>query len=395
MRRDGLCHAVRQRLERLPPPYDAHYGVIPLPPPETAVALGAAADLCRAADDAMTRVDIYAAELHDPFVISRVLARREAVTSSIIEGTQSTLDEVLALEESADDEARAAARQVRNYALVLETLLPRAREERHAIFTPGLVRRLHREVMRDDEEFRGEPGVLRERPVWIGGFDIAYSTYNPTPPARIAACLADTLDYLRNEGMQAMRQGLITRMAIGHAHFEAVHPFLDGNGRVGRLLLPLMLAAEQRTPLYLSPYIEAHKESYYDALRAAQQQLDWSAIVGLMARATTGTVDELMATRHAFASLTTIWRARGRLRRGSAAERALAMLPHYPIVTIGRLASILDVSFPAASSAVARLVDLGILAERTGYRRNRLFAATEALSILNRPFGADPILPLS
>ncbi|MGH6948076.1 MAG: Fic/DOC family N-terminal domain-containing protein [Kiloniellales bacterium] len=98
MRRDGLCHAVRQRLERLPPPYDAHYGVTPLPPPETAVALGPVADLCRAAEDAMTRVDIYAAELHDPFVISRVLARREAVTSSSIEGTQSTLDEVLSLD---------------------------------------------------------------------------------------------------------------------------------------------------------------------------------------------------------------------------------------------------------------------------------------------------------
>lgn len=394
MRRDGLCHAVRQRLERLPPPYDAHYGVTPLPPPETGVELGPVAGLCRSAEDAMTRVDIYLAELHDPFVISRVLARREAVTSSSIEGTQSTLDEVLAVEE-ADDEAHATARQVRNYALVLEALLPRAREDRHAIFTLDLIRRLHREVMRDDETVRGEPGALRDRPVWIGGFDIAYSTYNPTPPARVAACLADTLDYLRNEGMQAAQQSLIARMAIGHAHFEAVHPFLDGNGRVGRLLLPLMMAAEQRTPLYLSPYIEANKAAYHDALKAAQQQLDWPAIAGFVARAITGTFDELMVTRDALASLTTIWRGRGRLRKNSAAERALAVLPHYPIVTIRRLAAILGVSFPAASSAIARLVDLGILTERTGYRRNRLFAATEALLVVNRPFAADPILPAS
>jgi Fic family protein len=99
--------------------------------------------------------------------------------------------------------------------------------------------------------------------------DIAYSTYNPTPPADIAACLEDTMKYMRCESMQAMYQSFIVRVPVAHAHFEAVHPFRDGNGRVGRLLLPLMMAAEGMIPIYLSPYIEAHKTAYYDSLKAA------------------------------------------------------------------------------------------------------------------------------
>lgn len=393
MRRDDLCHPVRESLERLPPPHAAHYGVVPAPPPEGGIALGSALRSHQQATDAMARVRVLAEQLGDPYVVSRLLARREAVSSSSIEGTNSTLDELLSLEEDASGDQRDAARQVRDYALLLDRLIPQAIENGPQIFTEELVLELHRQAMRSDTAYLDEPGELRTRVVWIGGArDIAYSTYNPPPPARVPACLANTIAYMRADGMQVMTQSLITRMAVAHAHFEAVHPFRDGNGRVGRLLLPLMMAADGQVPLYLSPYIEAHKHAYYDSLKAAQQQLEWAEATRFMADAITSTVDELMVTRDALAALSQVWRQRRRYREGSAALRALALLPYYPVITGKRLARRLDISAPAALTAISQLADAGVLQERTGYSRNRVFIATEVLAILNRPFGSEPVL---
>lgn len=393
MKRDNLAHAVRQRLKRLPPPFQAHYGVVPLPPPEESVSVGPVLARHTAANAALARVETLAAELADPYLISRILPRREAVSSSAMEGTNSTLDELLSVEETEDMDATEAAVQVRDYALALDTLMPRAREMGDAVFTTELVQELHRAVMRGDSSYKDVPGALRSRVVWIGGTDIAYSTYNPAPPEDVASCLEDSVRYMRGEGMQVMLHGLIVRMAISHAHFEAVHPFRDGNGRVGRLLLPLTMAAQGQIPLYLSPYIEAHKGAYSDALQAAQQRLEWHEIIGFMSDAVVGTVDELLATRAALSTLRERWQARRKFRRGSAATRALEVLPHYPVLTIRRLAGILDVSVPAASQAIEQLAQAQILTERTGYTRNRVFVATEVLSVINRPFGETPVLP--
>ncbi len=395
MRREALCHDVRQRLVRLPAPFEAHYGVVPPPPPEDAVPLGLVLARSEAANQALARIDALADDLRDPYLLSRVLTRREAVSSSGIEGTHSTLDELLVVEETEDGDATEAAVQVRDYARALDQLIPCAQTEGTAIFTLDLVRHLHRAVMKGDAVYKDEPGALRQVVVWIGGTGIEYSTFNPPPPDEVPACLDRQLEYLRNEGMQAMTQGLLTRMAIGHAHFEAIHPFRDGNGRVGRLLLPLTMAAEGHVPLYLSPYIEAHKTAYVNALKAAQQRLEWHAMVGFLADAVVATVDELMVTRRALADLRRIWLRRRPFRGGSAALRALDLLPHYPVITVKRLAEGLGVTFRAADTAVHLLRDAGILTERTGYRRNRLFAATEALSVINRPFGVEPVLPNS
>ena len=174
-----------------------------------------------------------------------------------------------------------------------------------------------------------------------------------------------------------------------------MHPFTDGNGRVGRLLLPLMMAAQGHAPLYLSPYIEANRSAYYAALKAAQQRHLWHEIIGFIAGAIAATVAELLATRAALRELHTIWLSRRKFRAGSAALRALDILPQYPILTTARLSSLLQVSTPQANQAIAQLIEASILQERTGYRRNRLFAATEALSVIDRPFGEEPVLPLS
>lgn len=393
MRRDDLSHAVRETLVRLPPPHDNAHGVVPRAPPEQGVMLGATSARHLAAEQAMVEVDLYAKTLHDPYVVSRILTRQEAVSSSAIEGTHSTLDELLTAEETQDDETQGAVRLVRNYAAALQTAVVRARARGTDVFSLALIQNLHRRVMRPDRDYRDKPGALREVTVWIGGQDIAYSTFNPPPADRVPPCLADNVAYMRAEGLHAQQQSLLTRMAIAHAHFEAVHPFRDGNGRVGRLLLPVMMAAEGRTPLYLSAYIEANKARYYDALKAAQQRLDWPAMIGFLSEAVIGSAAELKRTRESLEALRTIWLARRAFRKGSSALRALEVIPQYPVVSIARLAELLGVSFPAASKAVSQLCDIGVLRERTGYERNRIYVAREALTVMNRPFGAEPVLP--
>lgn len=390
MDRNALSHAVRQQLRRYPAPHDNHYGVVPLALPETGTALRELAHRHEAAIAAIANVDHLVRAIDDPYYIGRILIRQEAVSSSSIEGTNSTLDELLGIEEQIETD-RAEALQVRDYAALLERIVPLATQSGTTIFDRELISTIHRAVMVHDPDYRDVPGELRSCVVWIGGIrNLAQSTYNPAPPAFVAQTLDETISYLRDEGMQVMAQSVIERMAIAHAHFEAVHPFRDGNGRVGRLLMPLVMAANGHAPLYLSPYIEAHKNDYVDALKAAQQRLEWTPIVGFMSNAIVGTVRELHATRQALAALGQTWKERRRFRAGAASTRALGLLPHYPVITANRLSQILEVAFPSANTAIDQLLTADILRERTGYRRNRVFLAHEALAIINRPFGTDP-----
>jgi Fic family protein len=237
------------------------------------------------------------------------------------------------------------------------------------------------------------PGEIRTRVNWIGGLSIATSTYNPPAPADVPACLGETAAYMRVEGMQAMTQSLITRIALAHAHFEAVHPFRDGNGRVGRLLISMMMAADGHTPLYLSPYIEANKPAYYAGLKAAQQRLEWEPLIVFLSDAITGSVEELLATRAALKALRDLWLSRRRFRVNSAALRMIDVLVDYPVTTARRMAERLDLSMPATLTGIGQLIDAGIIKERTGNRRNRIFAAPEVLALLNRPFGSEPAPP--
>ncbi len=393
MKREDLTPAVQERLKRYPEPYARHYGVVPLPPPEGFIPQGETGRRHYQAVEAIARLDGLAAERHDPYIISRVLTRQEAISSSAIEGIRSTLDDLLLADETSDKETRGAVAEVCDYTGALDTILPRVQTKGPDVFTIDLVQDLHRAVLRRAPGYRDTPGSLRDTVVWIGlGRDITYSTYNPTPPEDVAPCLEETLSYMRSSGSQVADQPLLVRMAIAHAHFEAVHPFRDGNGRVGRLLLPLMMAAEGHVPLYLSEYIEAHKQDYYGALKATQQSLDWSAMVRFIADAVIGTANELMVTRKALLELEATWRRRRQFRAGSAAAGALQLLPHFPLLTVNRLARLLGISFPAASKGIEQLIDAKILLERTGYQRNRIFAAPEALLIVNRPFGEAPLV---
>ena len=402
MRRADLTEAVRKTLERYQPPHDAHYGVVPTPPPLGALSLSAMPPNLAAAMRGLNTARVLTATQPNHFALTRILVRQEAVTSSAIEGTHSTLDAVLSADENestneltaAKEDTDTATTQVRDYALALEKAIVTVSAEGRAAFSRPMIEGLHRAVMSGDPDYKDEPGSIRDSVVWIGGGrDIGSSIFNPPPPGRVERCLADHVDYLRDDGMSLMEQSIIARLAVGHAHFEAVHPFRDGNGRVGRLLIPLMMAADGHTPLYIAPYIAHQKDAYIAGLKDAQQRLAYAPLIEFLSAAILATVEEAETTFAAIGQLAPVWAKRGKFRKGSAAMRALGVLPGYPIVTARRLSNELKLSFKSANEGIAQLVGAGVLTELTGHRRNRLFAARDVLRIFNRSFGEEPDLP--
>ena len=383
-----LAPAVRDRLKRYPPPDDSHYGVVPLPPTQEAIPVGTAGPEHRAAMEALGRANALAAQHPSHFLLSRVLVRQEAVASSDIEGTHSTLDALLEVEETDDVEASDAEKQVRDYAISLEAALQDVESNGYDAFTIHTIEQLHEALMRGDSRFRsrhGQPGRFRRKQVRIGGRDFASSIFNPPPHPDVLQCMTDHIAYLRSEGMQHMNQSIITQMAVAHAHFEAVHPFPDGNGRVGRLLLPLMLRAADHTPLYLAPYIAAFKTDYYDALRAAQQRLDYQPLISHLSKAISSTVEDSETAVRRLEGLRTEWLQRKKFRQNSAAQRMLDRLAWHPVVTTRTVERLLEASPAAARTAINQLAEAGILAERTGKMRYRVFQAREVLEIYKNP----------
>jgi Fic family protein len=338
--------------------------------------------------------------------IAFLFLRREAVESSRMEGTWSTIDHVLTPGELYDEnEGRTERASVLGYAHALEAELRTSIPAGVRSLTPALVCRLHREVMSRDPGYQGRAGQIRRpgRPgeiVFIGGTRRREeAVFNPTPPRHVERCLNEVMEWLSDDELAALGDAgmgipLPVRLALGHSHFEAVHPFSDGNGRVGRMIMSLQMAYTGRIPLYLSGFIEAEKRDYIRGLEAAQKKLNYGPMVEFICDAISASHREAQLTRKLILSLPDNWRARGPFRRGSAADRSLAILLGCPILTAKMLQDALQVSPVAAQRAISQLRGAGILRERTGFRRNRVFAAEEVIQILSRRFGEDPALAL-
>lgn len=332
-----------------------------------------------------------------------LLVRREAVSSSRMEGTWSTVDEVLS--PVADDAARSASAAVRGYADALVHAYRAVQENGMAALTPQLLCTLHEKFMQKDPHYRGIAGRLREPGlpgdvVQIGSVGRKEdSIYNPAPPAHVKRCLDEFLGWMRDRSIRelgdaGMGMPLPVRMAVGHAHFEAVHPFSDGNGRIGRMLWALEMAISDVLPLYLSGYVEANKNEYVDALQEAQKRLSYRRMIEFVCRAIVTSSEEEALTREILQDLPLTWERRASFRRGSTAARALALLVQLPVVSVKVLTDELNVSTQAASQALQRLEQAGIVRDRTGRSRGRIFAAEEVISVLGRPFGSDPEIAL-
>lgn len=409
MRKIHLCNPLRRpytpkhgmgTVRSSDPKYKNIWFVVPPAPPtqcEGKLPVKALAE----AYDALKRLPKIGHEDELDRFVDRLFQRREALASSRMEGTWSTMDHVLTPTDNDGLNRKSMTASVRGYAEGLESNLTMVLKKRYKVFTPTFVKGLHKTIVSKDPHFDGTPGSLR-RPgkhrgvVFIGGMRKEDSLYNPAPPEHVDRTFKEVLAWYRNDLLADMgdagmnRMTLPVRLAIGHAHFEAVHPFQDGNGRVGRMLWPFQMALAGISPLYLSGYIEGNKDRYAGNLRIAQMRLQYDGLIGFMCRAIVESCKEAEKTKDALLSLPKTWNERATFRKSSAAARALPLLIKNPIINANGLADSLDISFQAASSALKSLAERKVVAERTGQERNRIFAAEEVIALIARPFGEDP-----
>jgi Fic family protein len=406
MRRNELAGTLRQPYTRQKgfgvekidkPGYENVWFVVPPEPPVT-ITEKLDLSLVRDAIHAIqTRTSLAVADEFQK-TLAYLLVRREAVSSSRMEGTWSTVDEVLS--PAISDADRSATASVRGYADALAYGVEAVQSTGLAALTPEFLRELHTHVMRKDPGFAGVAGRLRtqDQPgaiVQIGNFGRKEdSIYNPAPPQHVPRCLGAVLDWMADEsvlelGDAGMGLSLPVRMAIGHAHFEAIHPFSDGNGRIGRILWALQMVAASKLPLYLSSYVETERSEYGEALQEAQKKLNYRRIVEFVCRAIVASGAEEAETQRTLHDLPAVWRRRGKFRRGSSAERSLTLLLKMPLLTIKAMAAELEVSVQAASDGINRLEKAGVIRDRSGQGRGRVYAAEEVINVLGRPFGAD------
>lgn len=339
-------------------------------------------------------------------LINFLFVRREVVQSSRLEGTWSTIDHVLTPGElNHNEEGKDVHQAVRSYAHLLEALIDEAYEKKEKIFTMDTICRIHKEIVEKDPSSHGVPGKIRAPGevgsiVVIGGLNRKEeSVYNPAPPKVVKQCLSDVIKWfsdekLAQEGDAGEGLTLPLRLAIGHSHFEAVHPFTDGNGRTGRSLWPLQMAAGGNIPLYLSGYVEVKKDEYSKSLESAQKKLKYAPLVSFICHAILESELEVKKSKMAIELLPEVWQERGKFKDKSAAKRALTLLLKYPIISSSVLQEKLKISGPASTNAINQLVEKKIIRHREFENRKPIYAAEELIHILSRPFGTDIDLAL-
>jgi cell filamentation protein, protein adenylyltransferase len=358
----------------------------PLPPPLTW-----SARLMRLLSDADRAVGRLAGEggrLPNPHLLIRPFVRREAVLSSRIEGTQATLGELLAAEAGAAV-ARSPAdlREVGNYVVALEHGIERLRKLPLSL---RLVRELHARLMKGVRGNQATPGELRRTQNWIGppGCTLADATYVPPPPDELMAALGAWEKFLHDTSLPPLAQ-----VALAHYQFEAIHPFLDGNGRVGRLLITLFLVSRGVLPaplLYLSAYFEATREDYYERLRGVTERSEWDAWLEYFLTGVARQAEDALSRATRINDLLVRWR----LAVAGIPSKPLATLvdrlAENPYWTVRRVAERLGVAFTTAQRAVDRLESLDILSRTTDAKRDRVYCARAILDILEEP---TPLAP--
>jgi len=369
-------------------------GALALVPPPTPrfLDLKGVGDELRRASNALELLKGLSSRLPNPDLITRTADRREAVRSSQIEGTNAGVN--VSSPTSAPGSGEGLPRMSGSPAITwfaLEYGLRKVRENGPAALDTTPWERASR-IPHGCREHGGTPGEFRERQNWIGGGGTftgpASCRHLPSRPACMDD-LARLLAYSPGEEEQ-MVLSLVMRMAIAHAQFETIHPFVDGNGRVGRILLPLMLAAEGYPPVYLAGYLKDNQREYYDGLAGVQLRDEWSAWVQFFACGVEEAVQESMRTALVLEGILNRWKgqlARLGLRSHSSLLKFPELMIGTPVLTAHHASKALGISFPAASAALAQLEQMGILVQPVKQQRNRIFVATEVIEVLNRPAG--------
>lgn len=333
------------------------------------------------ADRAISELAGIARTLPNPHLLIGPFVRREAVLSSRIEGTQASFSDLLLFEAANLRETEVPdVREVANYVRALEHGLARLNEFPLSL---RLLREMHEKLMAGVRGGEQTPGEFRRSQNWIGppGCTLMDATFVPPPVAEMEEALYSLEDYLHQES----RLPTLIRLALIHYQFESIHPFLDGNGRVGRLLVTLLLCTEgvlSQPLLYLSAFFERHRNEYYDHLLAVSQQGEWVSWIKFFLRAVTAQSKDAIDRSDRLLSL---WqRYREQLQEARSSSLLLQLVDNLfelPVITNSLAAEKLSVTPRSAQLNIEKLVDASILREATGNRRNRVYVADQIIEI--------------
>jgi len=361
----------------------------PLPPDPALEVSGELGDRLDRAHIALGRLDGATGVLPDTHLFLYAYVRKEAVLSSQIEGTQSSLSDLMLFElEEAPGVPIDDVVEVSNYVAALDHGLQRVRSG--LPLSNRLIREVHAKLLAHGRGRNKSAGEFRRSQNWIGGSRPTEASFVPPPPQRLEEAMAQLERFLHDE---PVRTPTLLKAAFAHAQFETIHPFLDGNGCVGRLLIPLILCIEGvlREPLlYLSLYFKQNRQRYYDLLNRVRSQGEWEEWVAFFATGVADTADGALATAQRLNDMAkahrTAIQGTGRV-AGSALQVHHALLAR-PINTIARLAADTKLSVPAVTSSIAALRELELVRELTGRKRGRVFAYGPYLDALQQ--GTEP-----
>lgn len=316
--------------------------------------------------------------------------RKEALLSSQIEGTQSSLSDLLLFEShEAPTVALDDVTEVSNYVAAIEHGVGRIRGG--FPLSLRLIREMHGIILKSGRGASKQPGEFRRSQNWIGGTRPGNALFVPPPPDRLAECRDAFERFLHTDAA-----GLppIIRAGLAHVQFETIHPFLDGNGRLGRLLITLILveAGVLREPiLYLSLFLKSRRDDYYRLLQEVRQAGAWEAWMEFFLTGVAKTAEQASETARELIAMFDVQRQKiGTLGRSApSALRVHEFMQARPIVTIQTVADALNTSFPTASGALEKLAELKIVRETTGKQRGRIYAYSDYLALLDR--GTEPL----
>ncbi len=339
------------------------------------------------ADRALGRLDGMVKTVPAPDFFVAMYVRREAVLSSQIEGTQSTLEDLLAAElEPAARTVPDDVEEIVNYVSAMNHGLKRLDELPLSL---RLIREIHRTLMRGDLGAHATPGEFRRTQDWIGpaGSTLADATFVPPPPAEMNEALFAFEKHLHADRALPV----LVEIGLAHAQFECIHPFLDGNGRVGRLLITFMLVQREalRSPsLYLSLYFKTHRAEYYRRLTAIRERGDWEGWIRFFLRGVASTAGEATETAERILDLREHHRSQViQQQMGQNALRLISLLFARPVVNVKLVQTELSIAWATANKLLGQLEEVGVVREITGQKRSRVFRYDPYLDLFNEPGG--------
>ncbi len=360
----------------------------PLPP---IPALELDADLHERIEQSMLavgRLDGLTTVLPDPGIFLYSYIRKEAVLSSQIEGTQSSLSDLLLFElEGVGGMPLSDVQEVSNYVAAMNHGLKRLQTLPLSL---RLIKEIHGVLLAKGRGSKKEPGEFRRSQNWVGGTRPGNAIYVPPPPDQVLECLGGLEKFLHND---PIKTPLLIKAALAHVQFETIHPFLDGNGRLGRLLITLLFCTEgalHEPLLYLSLYFKQHRQQYYDLLQAVRLTGDWEAWLRFFLAGVEETANQAAQTAQALLKLASADEKRIQ-EIGKAAGSALRvhrLLQRQPILSIASASEELKLSVPTVTASLHHLAKLGIARETTGRHYARTYAYDKYLRILNE--GTEP-----